>query len=183
MPSNFTWYGDRHRHNSVPVNRDLAFYRNRSFVEIRWLKILAEREERMPVTISSASVVAAACGVAGLIFGRVSVPPCPGCESERTLISVLTRQYADCAGGAEKHDGVNRTTSFVVLLLCAIAYAIQGVALRVLQPEPAAERPAVALPAAAAHFFAPEPLAGEQQLARQKVLARVDSVRGEFVRN
>ena len=138
----------------------------------------------MPVTISSASVVAAACGVAGLIFGRVSVPPCPGCESERTLISVLTRQYADCAGGAEKHDGVNWTTSFVVLLLCAIAYAIQGVALRVLQPEPAAERPAVALPAAAAaHFFAPEPLAGEQQLARRKVLARVDSVRGEFVRN
>ena len=137
------------------------------------------------MTISSASVVAAACGVAGLIFGRVSVPACPGCESERTLISVLTRQYADCAGGAEKHDGVNWITSFVVLLLCAIAYAIQGVALRVLQPESAAERPAVALPAAAAaaHFFAPESLAGEQQLARRKVLARVDSVRGEFVRN
>lgn len=139
----------------------------------------------MSVTFSSATVIAAACGLAGLFFGRVSVAPCPGCESERTLISVLTRQYADCAVGAEKNDGVNWVTTFIVLLLCAIAYAIQGVALRVLQPEPTAERPSVAQPAtaAASHYFVSESLAGEQQLARRKVFARVDSVRGEFIRN
>ena len=139
----------------------------------------------MPVTFSSATVVAAACGFVGVFSGRVSGAPCPGCESERTLISVLTRQYADSALGAEKHDGVNRITTLVVLLLCALAHAIQGVALRVLQPDPTAERPAAALPAAAAaaHYLAPDTLAGEQQLARRRVLARVDSVRSEFVRN
>ena len=141
----------------------------------------------MPVTFSSATVVAAASGLAGLLFGRASVAPCLSCESERTLISVPTRQYADCALAAEKDDGVNWTTTFAVLLLCALAYAIQGVGLRVLQPVFAAERPAVALhaaaAAAAAQYFAPESLAGEQPLARRKVLARVDSVRGEFIRN
>ena len=139
----------------------------------------------MPVTFSSATVVAAACGLAGVIFGRVSVSPCLGCESERTLISVLTRQYADCAVGAEKDDGVNWSTTLAVLLLCALAYAIQGVGFRVLQPVFSGERPAVALhaAAAAAQYFAPESVAGEQTLARRKVLARVDSVRGEFTRN
>ena len=139
----------------------------------------------MPVTFSSATVVAAASGLAGLLFGRASVAPCLSCESERTLISVLTRQYADCALAAEKDDGVNWTTTFAVLLLCALAYAIQGVGLRVLQPVFAAERPAIALhaAAAAAQYFVPETLADEQALARRKVLARVDGVRGEFIRN